>query len=157
MRIRAMQRIKDSGKAGVSAVALTAERVLDRLVPFCDRRLSGSLATGSFPDFACAREGKAAIGADAFIFINFARDSSCRRAHRVRAGPGAVGRREHRQEVRRRRAGRGVDKDRPGRYGSRARVLILCPCESSPRLAVNKTSLTKRTKQHLALTGSRSG
>ena len=33
---------------------------------------SGTLATGSFPDIA-SDEGKAAIGADAFIFINFAR------------------------------------------------------------------------------------
>merc|ERR1712230_270846 len=31
-----------------------------------------TLATGSFPDIA-SDEGKAAIGADAFIFINFAR------------------------------------------------------------------------------------
>merc|ERR1711871_1265074 len=62
-RIPAMQRIKDSGKAGVIAYALTEGAFWIGSVPF---------ATGSFPDIA-SDEGKAAIGADAFIFINFAR------------------------------------------------------------------------------------
>ena len=39
-------------------------------VPFAIAAVT--LATGSLPDFA-SDEGKAAIGADAFIFINFAR------------------------------------------------------------------------------------
>ena len=40
------------------------------LAPFAIAAVT--LATGSFPDIA-SDEGKAAIGADAFIFINFAR------------------------------------------------------------------------------------
>merc|ERR1711871_1920623 len=84
-RIPAMQRIKDSGKAGVIAYALTEGAFWIGSVPFAITAVT--LATGSFPDIA-SDEGKAAIG-----------------AHRVRAGPGALGRREHRQEVRRRREG----------------------------------------------------
>merc|ERR1711939_479472 len=69
-RIPAMQRIKDSGKAGVIAYALTEGAFWIGSVPFAIAAVT--LATGSFPDIA-SDEGKAAIGADAFIFINFAR------------------------------------------------------------------------------------
>ena len=69
-RIPAMQRIKDSGKAGVIAYALTEGAFWIGSVPFAIAAIT--LATGSFPDIA-SDEGKAAIGADAFIFINFAR------------------------------------------------------------------------------------
>merc|ERR1711939_634940 len=69
-RIPAMQRIKDSGKAGVIAYALTEGAFWIGSVPFAIAAVT--LATGSLPDFA-SDEGKAAIGADAFIFINFAR------------------------------------------------------------------------------------
>jgi len=69
-RIPAMQRIKDSGKAGVIAYALTEGAFWIGSVPFAIAAVT--LATGSIPDFA-SDEGKAAIGADAFIFINFAR------------------------------------------------------------------------------------
>merc|ERR1711869_99822 len=79
-RIPAMQRIRDSGKAGVIAYALTEGAFWIGSVPFAIAAVT--LATGSFPDIA-SDEGKAAIGADAFIFINF-RDSSCRRASRSR-------------------------------------------------------------------------
>ena len=65
----AMQRIKDSGKAGVIA-RLTEGAFWIGSVPFAIAAVT--LATGSFPDIA-SDEGKAAIGADAFIFINFAR------------------------------------------------------------------------------------
>ena len=65
-----MQRIKDSGKAGVIAYALTEGAFWIGSVPFAIAAVT--LATGSFPDIA-SDEGKAAIGADAFIFINFAR------------------------------------------------------------------------------------
>merc|ERR1712091_273001 len=65
-RIPAMQRIKDSGKAGVIAYALTEGAFWIGSVPFAIAAVT--LATGSFPDIA-SDEGKAAIGADAFIFI----------------------------------------------------------------------------------------
>ena len=65
-----MQRIKDSGKAGVIAYALTEGAFWIGSVPFAIAAVT--LATGSFPDIG-SDEGKAAIGADAFIFINFAR------------------------------------------------------------------------------------
>merc|ERR1712124_239710 len=99
-RIPAMQRIKDSGKAGVIAYALTEGAFWIGSVPFAIAAVT--LATGSFPDIG-SDEGKAAIGADAFIFINFA--AHCTRAHRLCFRPRAVGRREHREEVRRRREG----------------------------------------------------
>merc|ERR1712147_214738 len=60
-RIPAMQRIKDSGKAGVIAYTLTEGAFWIGSVPFAIAAVT--LATGSFPD----------IGSDAFIFINFAR------------------------------------------------------------------------------------
>merc|ERR1711968_254112 len=62
-RIPAMQRIKDSGKAGVIAYALTEGAFWIGSVPFAIAAVT--LATGSFPDIA-SDEGKAAIGADAF-------------------------------------------------------------------------------------------
>ena len=67
-----MQRIKDSGKAGVIAYAIVVRKgVLDRFRAVRDR--GGGTSRRAHPlDFA-SDEGKAAIGADAFIFINFAR------------------------------------------------------------------------------------
>ena len=115
-RIPAMQRIKDSGKAGVIAYALTEGAFWIGSVPFAIAAVT--LATGSLPDFA-SDEGKAAIGADAFIFINFARlIVPARIAFALGLAPWVD------ENIVKKFGGdeqAEVDKDRPGCYGSRAR------------------------------------
>ena len=69
-RVDQMTRIKNSGKAGIVAYALTEGAFWLGSIPFAYAAIK--LATGSFPDFATT-EGKEAIGADIFVFINFAR------------------------------------------------------------------------------------
>ena len=69
-RVDQMTRIKNSGKAGIAAYAITEGAFWIGSVPFAIAAVT--LATGSFPDINSV-EGKEAIAADVFVFINFAR------------------------------------------------------------------------------------
>jgi len=69
-RVSQMDRIKASGKAGIVAYALTEGAFWLGSIPFAVAAVT--LATGSFPDIG-TDAGKAAIGTDVFVFINFAR------------------------------------------------------------------------------------
>jgi len=65
-----MQRIKDSGKAGIAAYTITEFAFWLSSIPFAYGLLA--VTTGEIPDFT-TDEGKAAISGAAFVLINFAR------------------------------------------------------------------------------------
>ena len=69
-RVDQMTRIKESGQAGVIAYALIEGAFWIGSIPFAYAAVT--LATGAFPDVGTI-EGKEALSADAFVFINFAR------------------------------------------------------------------------------------
>ena len=69
-RVDAMTRIKNSGRAGIVAYALTEGAFWIGSVPFAIAAIT--IATGTLPVMGSV-EGKEAIAADAFVFINFAR------------------------------------------------------------------------------------
>ena len=86
-----MQRIKDSGKFGVIAYALTEGAFWIGSVPFAIAAVT--LATGSFPDIARTKARPPSARTRSSSSTSHDHRAG---AHRVRAGPGAVGRREHR-------------------------------------------------------------